>query len=294
MEEQRILGISGRKQSGKNTIANFILGVELCAIEQENGAKLVKGGFLIDELGKLHVTDLAGQDEAGEFDYFRNEDWFRDFLDKEIHPYIKIYSFADVLKDLCINMFGLTREQCYGSDEDKNSYTKVLWENVPGVIRLDKLDTPSATTVEEVEGRLGAYYKKLGNIVYHADGAMTAREVLQYVGTEIFRRMNQDVWAESTIQRIKSENSLTAIITDVRFPNEVDAVKRAGGKVIRLTRNWDNPDAHDSETALDEDKYDWSNFDAIINNKEMSIDESTSAAMMMLHDWGWAPETKKE
>ncbi|NMC62387.1 MAG: hypothetical protein GYA55_04395, partial [SAR324 cluster bacterium] len=39
-------------------------------------------------------------------------------------------SFADTLKDFCIETLGLTYEQCYGTDEQKNSSTKYLWENV--------------------------------------------------------------------------------------------------------------------------------------------------------------------
>ena len=41
----------------------------------------------------------------------------------------KIYNFADPLKkDICINILGLTYEQCYGEDIDKNTVTEVEWE----------------------------------------------------------------------------------------------------------------------------------------------------------------------
>ena len=49
------------------------------------------------------------------------------------------------------------------------------------------------------------------------------------------------------------------IITDVRFPNEADAVKQRKGINIRLQRNsdLDNNDTHISESALDFYKFDY-------------------------------------
>ena len=63
-----------------------------------------------------------------------------------------------------------------------------------------------------------------------------------------------------------------ALIADCRFPNEVEAVKNAGGLVIKLNRNLYNS-SHESETALDEDRYDQSNFDFVIDNKDLSIED---------------------
>ncbi|MFA6327736.1 MAG: hypothetical protein WCX15_02545, partial [Bacilli bacterium] len=64
------------------------------------------------------------------------------------------------------------------------------------------------------------------------------------------------------------------IITDVRFPNEVDAIRERGGIIIRVNRKhgYNTPDGkwkempinyHASETALD--NY---NFDYIIENNK--------------------------
>lgn len=143
----------------------------------------------------------------------------------------KIYNFADPLKkDICINILGLNYDQCYGSDDHKNTLTECYWEN-----------------------------KRL-----------TAREVMQFVGTNIFRQMKQDVWASATINKIRNDNPPLAIIADCRFPNEVDAVRKAGGLVIKLTRNPFNSD-HESETALDPENYHIENFDLIINNESISI-----------------------
>jgi hypothetical protein len=149
----------------------------------------------------------------------------------------KIYNFADPLKQLCINILGLTEEQCYGTDENKNEVVDCFW---PGI-----------------------------------DAKMTAREVLQYVGTDVFRRMQNHVWSSATIRLIEKEKPKLALIADCRFPNEVDAVKKAGGMVIKLNRNL-YESTHASETALDEGNYDQSNFDLVIANLEGSIGEKNN------------------
>lgn len=145
-----------------------------------------------------------------------------------------IYNFADPLKKMCIEIFGLTQDQCYGTDDQKNEYVDCKWPD---------------------SGKI-----------------MSAREVMQYIGTNVFRKMQHNVWAGATIRKIQDENLPLALIADCRFPNEVEAVKNAGGLVIKLNRNLYNS-SHESETALDEDRYDQSNFDFVIDNKDLSIED---------------------
>lgn len=154
----------------------------------------------------------------------------------------KIYNFADTLKnDICMNILGLSYSQCYGEDIDKNTLTDIVWDN-----------------------------KQL-----------TAREVMQIVGTDIFRKMKNDVWAQATLNRINKESPKLAIIADCRFPNEVEAIKKANGIVIKLTRNLYNSQ-HSSETALDENHYSVSNFDLVINNQILSIQEQNHTVLKFL------------
>jgi hypothetical protein len=99
---------------------------------------------------------------------------------------------------------------------------------------------------------------------------MTSRDFLQYFGTTIVRKIYNNAWVDSTIKRILIEQPRLAIIPDVRFPNEVEAIKKNGGIVVRLTRNIANSQ-HESEIALDKDRYDWSNFNEVIDNENISI-----------------------
>jgi homoaconitase/3-isopropylmalate dehydratase large subunit len=88
----------------------------------------------------------------------------------------------------------------------------------------------------------------------------------------MFRKMQCHVWSSATIRKIKQEDPDLALIADCRFPNEVKAVKNAGGIVIKLNRNVYDSD-HSSETALDKENYDYTNFDLVVDNQDMDIHE---------------------
>ena len=69
---------------------------------------------------------------------------------------------------------------------------------------------------------------------------------------------------------------------ELSLPNEAEAIKRAGGKVIRFTRN-PHDDDHASETALKN----YNGFDCVIDNANMSIDETNKAILSQLGKWEW-------
>lgn len=216
----QIIGISGTKQAGKNTVANYINGKILKEI------KMISD-FAIDSNGQLEIctSNHTGQQGWGVFDVTRKDSEFVQYAEMNIWPYVKIYHFADCLKQMCVELFDLKPQQVYGTDDDKNTMTQ---------------------------------YGK------------TAREFLQYLGTDVMRSIKDTVWVDYTIKKIVEERSGTAIIPDVRFPNEVDAIHSAGGIVIRLTRNPYNSN-HRCEQALSKDNFDWNKFDLILDNNDSSL-----------------------
>ena len=149
-----------------------------------------------------------------------------------------------------MDVLGLSYEQCYGTDEQKNTITEII----------------SPETSKN----------------------MTAREVMQFVGTDFFRQIYPNVWVDATIRKIEEDSPALAIICDCRFPNEVDGVQKSGGKVIRLTKNEDSPDAHESETALDKNNFDWNKFDRIIDNKSLAIGQQNEIVYNTMREWGYA------
>ena len=85
-----------------------------------------------------------------------------------------------------------------------------------------------------------------------ADIELTGRQILQRVGTEMFRdELCWDFWIYRLMKVIKGQPDFFFIITDVRFINEVRAIKDAGGVVIRLNRETGLDDSHPTETSLD-------------------------------------------
>lgn len=245
-----ILGISGRKQSGKNTVANMLHGLVL-------KAKGLVIDFNIDAQGQLIVltTNAEGKEDWGQFDITRKDAPFVEYAEHHMWPYVKLYSFADTLKWICTDLFDIPHECVWGTDEQKNQIQDhLLWENMPKAIssKMMKKLLPS-------DARMSWGWK---------EGPMTAREFMQFFGTDIMRKMYEPIWLRNTIKRIKTEKSELAIIADVRFENEVKGIEKAGGETLRLTRII-HEDNHSSEIALDNYP-----FTKIIENNKQSIDET--------------------
>jgi hypothetical protein len=137
---------------------------------------------------------------------------------------VRTYSFADTLKQMAQQLFGLTHAQCYGTEAEKNTLTKVPWSSLPIMI--------------QPEFRAHSQF-------------LLARELLQLFGSHIVRRMNSEAWVDATLVRIGKDRPDIAVIVDVQFPNEVHGIQRYGGKVIHLLRNPCILDSHASEHALD-------------------------------------------
>jgi hypothetical protein len=77
------------------------------------------------------------------------------------------------------------------------------------------------------------------------------RRLLQVLGTDFGRKMlGDDVWIKIALSGIKSEDRV--VISDVRFPNEGDAIKKLGGSLWRINRrNHSAVNDHASEHAMD-------------------------------------------
>ncbi len=204
----KILGFAGKKQSGKNTCCNFL---QMLKFHEYGVCKNAS----LNEQGQILVSDLFGEKVSG-------SDWIpltEEYVDisqllESFRP-CKIYAFADVLKEFAVDVLGLEYNQVYGTNEEKNSPTHLLWENMP-----------------------------TGN----NKGPMTGREVLQYFGSDICRKMYENIWFDACIRRIRKDNPELALISDVRFSNEIFGVQKEGGIVFGLPRDIVNgKDTHSSE-----------------------------------------------
>ena len=79
---------------------------------------------------------------------------------------------------------------------------------------------------------------------FGAVGYLTAsqspRALAQWLGTEVVRNnFGQNAWVDLWKQRWHDTGQQRVVVADVRFQNEVDAVHKCGGTVIRITRRGD-------------------------------------------------------
>jgi hypothetical protein len=249
-----LIALSGSKQSGKTTALNYLHGHVMLS----HG--IIKK-FFIDEHGRLVVNaEYHGEnnkkfERMGVFDLTQEDEAFITYAASTFWPLIKGYNFADPLKRICMGMFGLTKEQCHGTDDQKNSLTSMSWEDMPGI----------------TDG--------------FAAGPMTAREFMQFFGTNVCRKMNDGAHINPTIDQIKAEGAEVAAIGDCRFKNEIEAVHKEGGKVLYFTRNEGSSDGHESEQASKNKDV----CDAIIDNANMGIEEQNESVIKHLYDWGILP-----
>jgi len=127
-------------------------------------------------------------------------------------------SFAGPIKDLCTSVFGWPRDMLEGETDESREFR----ENID-LYWSKKLGIPN----------------------------FTPRLALQLIGTEVMRdHFHPDIWLNSLEYRVKklhNENECV-VISDVRFKNELDLIKRVGGTTILVQRD-ERPEWYDIALA---------------------------------------------
>ena len=90
----------------------------------------------------------------------------------------------------------------------------------------------------------------------------TVRELLQEVGQGLRDAIDPNLWIKALFAN--TEDWSNYIIADVRYPNELEAIKERDGVLIRIDRNGTGAGNHSSETALD----DYNDWDVHIENND--------------------------
>lgn len=246
-----IIGISGKKRTGKDVVGRIIQWL----IFQET----IKGTSVKD------------------FDNFQEWVDFHDqYKDKTSHHSSwEIIKFADKLKDIVCLLIGCTREQLE-DEKFKNTELGEEWDRY--FLEYTKIESKQEYSTEKV------YYSKYIDSI--KEGAeiirqdkhiikdsitiikLTPRLLLQLIGTQCFRNIiHENTWVNATMADYKKVFTSIEleddqefldklypkwICTDVRFENEIKAIKDRGGIVIRIERpSVKSDDKHISETALD-------------------------------------------
>jgi hypothetical protein len=91
------------------------------------------------------------------------------------------------------------------------------------------------------------------------------RGLMQRLGTEVGREMfGEDFWVKAAINAIP--DGAKVVFSDVRYPNEANAIRARGGQVWRVYRDGIGPaNSHSSENAMSDYLFDTEvkNFDTL-------------------------------
>lgn len=140
----------------------------------------------------------------------------------------------------------------------KSTLTNMLVQllNEDGVLSEERYFAAPLKQIAEILFGIGGYTQEEKN-VYLPEWGMTVGEALQKIGTEVMRNnFDENVWVKAAMKQLHSD--YVYIFSDVRFPNEADAIKERGGILIKLKgdpakvrKNTSRDVKHASETALD-------------------------------------------
>lgn len=105
------------------------------------------------------------------------------------------------------------------------------------------------------------------------------REFLQYLGTDVLRKVKDSVWIDYVMRQVEFEKPERAVIDDMRFLNEAEAAKQHGFTTVKLeaetgSRNVAglSADKHQSEVEAGELQCDYTiNTDCTIDEMYMKI-----------------------
>lgn len=112
------------------------------------------------------------------------------------------------------------------------------------------------------------------------------RQFLQRLGDRVRVRLGRDTWITPVITKANElrQQGVPVVISDVRYHNEAEAVKAAGGTLIKIVRPSEITDNHPSEAESDSIETDYE----ITNDTELG-DLSTVVALLAdylnLHDY---------
>lgn len=236
-----IIGISGKLNSGKDTVAQII-------------------NFL----------------SIGGFNSYYNFEDFSEFYTDGIDEYpFKTVRFADKLKDCACLILGCTREQIENREFKEKELGEEWWKYELSWHEHTKVDCVYNTYEEACEE-----LRNFGGSSFDEKEAITTikltpRLLLQLLGTECGRQIiHPNIWVNATMADYNPDKKW--IIPDVRFKNEADSIKEKSGLLIRINRPCttckqynnvfcSNPyhvSNHQSEIDLDN----YGKFDYIIDN----------------------------
>ncbi len=218
-----IIGIVGQANSGKDTLANF----------------------LVDRYGLTQVT------------------------------------FATPMKQFIWKVFDFSKEQLWGPSQYRNQvdhrYNRYdldegqldsAWAAAFDTLQREGMPWLSHLHVHATEQHFKALVDWFHWLGTHYPNSLTPRIALQTLGNEWGRnKVDENLWVNYALETAQ-EKATGVVISDIRYKNELEAIKAAGGKVLQITRPAATAkvgiNLHTSET--EQQDFDISNIDFFLSN----------------------------
>lgn len=208
----------------------------------------------------------------------------------------KRMAFADNLKYMCINAFGLSYEQCFdeelkiqpfGHEETHFFFFKTFkpYNLILTPRRIESIldwaqEVNGFQVTEDMRNKINDFVGKEFS---------SPRHVLQFVGTEICRDIiDQDYHAKVLHKNIHASGLKNVVISDCRFPNERNKIKEWGGftSIVLGRETIKNTDQaaklHASENSLGSPE----DYDFVIQNDSTLEDFYGKIDIIMLNSFG--------
>jgi len=133
-----------------------------------------------------------------------------------------IGSGKDTIADYLVNLHHFRRE----------SFANTLKDAVAQVFGWDRTMLEGRTkSAREWREQVDPWWAQRLSIPH-----LTPRFILQQWGTEVCRKgFHNDIWIASLENKLRNSRD-DVVISDCRFPNEINAIKQAGGIVVRVVR----------------------------------------------------------
>ena len=133
-----------------------------------------------------------------------------------------IGSGKDTVADYLVNLHHFRRE----------SFANTLKDAVSAVFGWDRTMLEGRTKqAREWREQVDTWWAERLSIPH-----LTPRWILQNWGTEVCRKnFHDDIWIASLENKLRTSTD-DIVISDCRFPNEIAAIKKAGGRVVRVVR----------------------------------------------------------
>ena len=247
-----LIGISGKKQSGKDTVAKIIQGFD------------------------IWKKNLTLQTE-----YPLSNVFVRDYVLNRVSIYVsswQVKKFASTLKEIVSILTGFKVEDLE-KEEIKNTNLFLSYRLLNKKANTFEVFASMEDLVERLNHLRTVYLdvysaEEVNDLFVQETISVTPRLLLEIIGTDIVRTINPDIWVNSLMNDyISYADAISGtskikklypnwIIGDVRFPNEVKAIKEKDGIIIRINRETNYVSNHSSEIALD----DYEDFDYTIDN----------------------------